>query len=202
MKTTYIFKGSIEKREYARKPNQDFFEINTTPIKCNSDFEKASLIKQHLGINNNDGWEVMPYNLLVEGEEDKKYLETLFQMLNLSVPNIVWTGGASKFIGYLQYYNVSAQELTYKPKFICIFDNDPGREQSNKLKNKKYDYLDVSIEPLPRHNSLTSTKKGNNWEIEDFLPQEYLIQIINTILKKNKYKIIINKLKIGLRLQI
>lgn len=194
LKTTYIFKGSIEKREYARKPNQDFFEINAIPIKCNSDFEKASLIKQHLGINNNDGWEVMPYNLLVEGEEDKKYLETLFQISNLSVPNIVWTGGASKFIGYLQYYNVSAQELTYKPKFICIFDNDPeGREQSNKLKSKKYDYLDVSIEPLPRHDSVTSTKKGNNWEIEDFLPQEYLIQIINTILKKNKYKIINTK---------
>jgi len=190
LKTTYIFKGTLSEREYKRKPNEIFFEIDTAPIHCKSDFEKASLIKQHLGIGNNDGWGVLPYNILVEGEEDKKYLETLLTMSNLSVPNIVWSGGASKIAGYLQYYNHFAQELSYKPEFVCIFDNDTeGREQAVKIKPKSYSHINVRLIDLPRYDGcVPNSSLSADWEIEDFLPPDIMLSTINSILKKDKYK--------------
>lgn len=151
------------------------------------------MIKKHLGISNNDGWEVLPYNILVEGEEDKKYLESLFQILDLSIPNIVWSGGASKIGGYLQYYDHFANELPYKPRFVCVFDNDEeGREQSKKIKPNSYKYIEASIIPLPRYDGKIPTEinisTSDYWEIEDFLPPTLVISVLNMILKKDGYK--------------
>lgn len=190
LKSTYLFEGKITEREYKRRPNQVFYETATAPVTCKSNYEKASLIKKHLGINNNDGWEVLPYNILVEGEEDKKYLETLFQNLNMSIPNIVWSGGASKIGGYLQYYDHFASELTYKPEFVCIFDNDTeGREQSKKVKPSSYKYINATIVPLPRYDGeLPNRLPSENWEIEDFLPPKMVLSIINKILRESDYK--------------
>lgn len=198
LQTTYLFKGTLSPREYVRKPNEVFYEMDTSPINCKSDFEKATLIKNHLGISNNDGWEVLPYNILVEGEEDKKYLETLMSIVNLSVPNIVWSGGASKIGGYLQYYNHFAEDLTYKPEFICIFDNDDaGREQAKKIKPKSYNNISVSLLELPRYDGTIASdllaKDMADWEIEDLLPPEIIIASINHVLKKDKYRQITSK---------
>ena len=188
LKSTHIFVGTVEERKYLRKPDRVFYEINTKPHKCASDFEKAQSIKTHLGITNNYGWEVMPYNIIVEGEEDKKYISTLLSSLNLPVPNIVWSGGASKFAGYLQYYNNFAEDLSYKPVFLCIFDNDPeGRGQAKKIKS--YKHIKVSKIDLPRYDGALPTDR-EDWEIEDFLPPEVIIATINSILKKDKYKTI------------
>lgn len=186
--STHIFVGEIEERKYQRRPDHVFYEINTKPQDCASDFEKAQSIKSHLGISNNDGWEVMPYNIIVEGEEDKKYLVTLMASLNLPVPNIVWSGGASKFAGYLQYYNSFSEELSYKPVFQCLLDNDPeGREQSKKIKT--YKHLKVSKVDLPRFDgAMPSGGSDDNWEIEDFLSPDTIISAINSILRKEKYK--------------
>jgi len=190
LKSTHIFVGTVEERRYLRKPDKVFYEINTKPQKCVSDFEKAQSIKTHLGISNNDGWEVMPFNIIVEGEEDKKYLATLLSSLDLPVPNIVWSGGASKFAGYLQYYNNFAEDLSYKPVFLCLLDNDTeGREQAKKIKT--YKHIKVSKVDLPRYDgALPTGKNDEDWEIEDFLPPEVIISAINSILKREKYKTI------------
>lgn len=192
LKNTYLFKGNVLSKKYKRKPNEIFYEMDTAPINTNSDYEKATLIKQHLGISNNDGWEVFPYNILVEGEEDKKYLETLFTALDFPVPNIIFSGGASKIGGYLQYYNIFAQDLKYKPEFVCIFDNDDeGREQSKKIKPNSYTYMNVSLVQLPRYDGVTRDLiQQGDWEIEDFLPPETVLETINKIIKRDKYKAI------------
>ncbi len=192
LSSTHIFQGKIEEKEYARKPGQKFYETNTSNLVVKSDFEKSVKIKEHLGINNNDGWEILPYNLVVEGEEDKKYLEALFSILGKPAPNIIWSGGASKIAGYLQYYNIFAKDLDYKPEFVCVFDNDDeGRNQRNRIKPSKYNYIHVSTNILVRHDGKEFEKRGNaDWEIEDFLPQDVLLEQINKILKKNKYRII------------
>ncbi|KTC98721.1 ATP-dependent nuclease [Legionella erythra] len=188
---THLFVGEISAKTYQRRPNQSYYETSAFPSKCKSNYEKATLIKNHLGITNNDGWEVLPHNILVEGEEDKRYLETLFSYFNLPIPNIVWSGGASKIAGYLQYYDHFARDLNYKPNFICIFDNDnEGREQKNKLKPNSYKNLCVNIESLPRHDGVIASNLDADWEIEDFLPYQMMIIVINQILKKDKYKII------------
>lgn len=194
LSNTYIFEGTLEPRVYARKPGRTYYETNTSPVKTSSDFEKSSLIKQHLGISNNDGWEVLPFNILVEGEEDKKYLETLFASIKKPIPNIIWSGGASKIGGYLQYYNIFSNELQYKPIFVCIFDNDEeGREQSKKVKPKSYNNIEVKIVPLPRYDGKINSDTNQDWEIEDFLSPEEMLKIINLILKKDGYKVITKK---------
>lgn len=192
LQSVYLFKGTLTPKEYQRRPNEVFYEMNTLPIESKSNFEKAILIKNHLGITNNDGWEVLPYNILVEGEEDKKYIETLMNILNLPVPNIIWSGGASKIGGYLQYYNSFADGLPYKPEFLCIFDNDDeGREQSKKVKPSSYKNITVNKIDMPRYDGVIYDDKCKaDWEIEDLLPPEIIIDAINQVLKKNKYKLI------------
>ena len=186
---THLFTGSIEEKEYARRPGQKWYETSTKKVDFSSEFEKSTKIKEHLGIDNNDGWEVLPYNLVVEGEEDKRYLEALFDSISKPAPNIIWSGGASKIAGYLQYYEIFAKDLDYKPKFICIFDNDnEGRSHFSKIKPCKYKQLDVETKILIRHDGQSSHGNSIDWEIEDLLPQDELIQVINKILKQNSYK--------------
>ena len=194
LKHTHLFEGKIEEKEYVRKPGKKWFETNTKKINFDSDFEKSVKIKEHLGINNNDGWEILPYNLVVEGEEDKKYFESLYSILGKPAPNIIWSGGASKVVGYLQYYEILSQDLDYKPELVCIFDNDEeGRKEYNRIVPSKYHYINVSKQKIIRHDGKNPGKKNIDWEIEDFLPFELLIEIANKILRKNKYKIVKKK---------
>jgi predicted ATP-dependent endonuclease of OLD family len=189
---TYLFTGKISPRSYIRKPNEIFYEMNTLPVANISAFEKASLIKKHLGIKSNDGWEIMPFNIIVEGEEDKKYLELLFQALELPIPNILWSGGASKIAGYLQFYNTYAKEINFKPEFLCIFDNDEeGRKQEAKIKGQ-YPNISVASIILPRYDGKKFDETKADWEIEDFIPASLIFLSINLILKKEGYKVIKN----------
>lgn len=195
-----LFIGRSELKEYRRKPGTKFHEIDTQNFIYNSVSDKVKAIKEHLGIKNNDGWEILPFNILVEGEEDKKYLEKLIEATGKDIPNIIWAGGASKIAGYLQYYNNFAKDLTFleKPKIICIFDNDDeGRTQLKKIK-PQYAYLNIEIISLPRHDGkvvslkdITDNKKQfEDWEIEDFIPVDLIIDAANQMLRKDNYRAI------------
>ena len=129
-------------------------------------------------------------------------MEKLINTIGKEAPNIIWSGGASKIGGYLQYYNNFAKDIPFsgKPKIICIFDNDEeGREQAKKINPSKLTHLEVSIIPLPRHDGkILSLEKINqkqteNWEIEDFLPIELMIKTANEMLRKNQYSTITKK---------
>lgn len=190
LSSTHLFKGVLEPRTYKRKPGRIYFEIDTAPVDTSSSYAKAMLIKQHLGISNNDGWAVLPYNIIVEGEDDKKYLETIFAALDISAPNIIASGGASKIGGYLQYYNSLAADLGFKPEFVCIFDHDDeGRDQAQRVKPKALGHLAVKITPLMRYDGiLPSSKPKEDWEMEDFIPYDLMLEIVNLVLKKEGYK--------------
>jgi predicted ATP-dependent endonuclease of OLD family len=188
---THLFVGETIPREYQRKPGIQFFETNTKPKNFSSSNEKANAIKEHLGISNNDSWAVMPYNLIVEGEQDKRYLETLLESLGLPKQNIIYSGSATKMVGYLQYFNSIADELDYKPKMICIFDNDgAGRAELSKIKPSKFRNVDVRVIPLIRSDGAQyqSGETKVDWEVEDFIPSQVAFELINKILNKNKYK--------------
>lgn len=191
---TYLFEGKTEERKYDRKPNQIFWEISCNKINSNSDQEKSSLIKKHLGIDRNDGWALMPTNIIVEGEEDQKYLELFFTNSDLEIPNIINAGGATKIGGYLQFYKDLAKDLAYKPKFICLFDNDDeGRKQFNIIKSseRKSSWAILKFDFIPRFDGKTydgSAKPDADWEIEDFVPYDMVFGAINKILKKEGYR--------------
>ena len=196
LSNTHLFKGKQEEKTYTRRPGRKFIEINTSPIKGVSSADKASLIKEHLGISANDGWELMPFNILVEGEEDKKYLEALFRLSNSNCPNIVWAGGASKIGGYLQFYNDIAKDLEYKPRIICLFDNDDeGRNQASKVKPKSIPHIEAKVLFPPRYDGKNKDESKDKWEIEDFMPPKLMIEAINSILKKEGCRIINKKQK-------
>jgi len=189
LSNTYIFKAKIDEKIYVRKKGKVFYKIDTKPIDAKSPAVKATLIREHLGIENNDGWKVLPYNVMVEGEEDIRYLERCFQFMNLNVPNLISAGGATNFKGYLQFFNSFADELSYKPKIVCVFDEDKeGRSAKDSIATKTYANLDIEIIELPRFDNRADKKI--QWAIEDFLPQEFLLDSISKVLRKSGRRII------------
>lgn len=192
---THLFACDIEKKEYKRVMGRQFYEKATKPKIFGSSSEKAKDIREHLGIDNNDGWNLLPTNIVVEGETDKRYLSSLAEMLNISYPNIISAGTASKISGQLQFFNTLAEDLDFKPVVRVILDNDDeGRKAENAIKQHIskgfYASLVVEIHFYPRSDGLEKVGNSKNWEVEDFLPIDVVFEGINRILKRAKYRII------------
>lgn len=192
---THLFSCDVEQKEYKRVIGRQFFEKATKPKIFASNSEKAKEIREHLGIDSNDGWNLLPTNIIVEGETDRRYLSSLADKLNISYPNIISAGSASKIAGQLQFFNTLAEDLEFSPKVRIVLDNDDeGRKAENSIRRNIekgfYSSLDVQMLFYPRSDG--SNKKGNNqnWEVEDFMPIEIVFEGINRILKRAKYKII------------
>lgn len=188
----HLFKGNSSEKKYKRRSGEIFYELDTKPIVFSSHSEKALSIKEELGIQTNDGWSVLPQNIMVEGEDDKRYINAMIEAMGLKTPNIISCNGADNVKAYLQYHNSQADELSFRPSFKCVFDNDDkGRKAKAALADKKYDNLDVSILELPRYDGEVVNKKGVDWEFEDFVPPELIFQAVNKILKKHGYSIML-----------
>lgn len=186
---THLLVGDLVKKEYIRRRNKTFYEIEANFKKFPSISSKISEIKKHLGIANNDGWILLPYNLLIEGVTDKKYLEELCLASDIQIPNIFIAHGTSKFLGFLQYLDLSAENLDYKPTILCILDYDSaGREQFEGIKETKFKNIKVIKKYISHENNMLT--KTIPHEIEDFIPQNLIFDAINKILKRQGYKII------------
>lgn len=71
------------------------------------------------------------YNIIVEGETDKKYLEELSAFLKLETPRMISANGADNIEKYLEFYNSFYQNLekVQIPSILILLDNDnKGRE--------------------------------------------------------------------------
>ncbi|ATG78511.1 hypothetical protein AOR04_13740 [Pseudoalteromonas sp. 1_2015MBL_MicDiv] len=199
---TYLYVCDVNEKNYVRKKDRSFFEESTHAQSFSSESAKAKGIREHLGIENNDGWNLLPYNIIVEGETDKKYLEALIEHNEMIAPNIIWSGSASKISGSVQFYNNLAIDLDFKPQIKIILDNDEaGRIEYKNLENSvnKNRFSNLSIELLvyPKEDGTVWDKKSKNfdWEVEDFLPNELMFDSVNKILKNAKYSIIKKKLR-------
>lgn len=100
----FLFEATKELKDYKRKEGEIYYKINTK-LNEKEGFEKILDIRDHFGFVRNDSWEIMPYNLLVEGEDDKQYFISLFKKFSFSIPNIFVAGGTDKMNGYLQFLN-------------------------------------------------------------------------------------------------
>ncbi len=184
LENTHLFEGTKELKEYSRKQGQLFYKLNTEIFK-GSAFEKAQKIKENFGIKRNDSWEIMPKNVLVEGQEDKDLLITLLKKLGLTIPNILVAGGVDKYPGYLQFINDYCSELEYQPEIYAIFDKDgAGKNQFNSLKNKKYKNITLDCRYIPRYDG----KESDDFELEDFIYPDIFYKSVNKFLRKEKYK--------------
>ncbi len=189
---TFLFKAEYEKRPLARKKNEEFYKVKT--IKDDSiGIEKIQLIKKHLGIKRNDSWEILPYNILVEGPEDRDYMLALFEAFGMESINILVAGGTAKIRGYLSFLEEFCEDLNFKPKVVCILDHDnSGKSEYNSLSGKN-NYKKFDLIPLLISRVDGDRDMKNDYEIEDFIFPEVIRLVINKILKKKNYKTITKK---------
>ncbi|WP_289053899.1 ATP-dependent nuclease [Carboxylicivirga marina] len=184
LENTFLFAGTKEVKEYSRKPDMVFYKLNTI-ILDGSDYVKAMKIKEHFGLKRNDSWEIFPFNIVVEGQEDKDLLVVLFEKFNITVPNILVVGGVDKYKGYLQFINDMCSDMPIKPKLLVLFDKDGGgRSQYESLKNKSYKYFDTECRYIIRFDG----QEYNNIELEDFAYPDIVFNAANKFLRKKGYK--------------
>lgn len=187
--SVFLFNAEYKKQAYRRKKDKEYIKISTQVDKSTG-YNKVQKVKDHLGISANDSWEIMPYNLVVEGEEDKQYISTLLKVNNLDSPKILVADGADKFIGYLLFVNLFCDEKNIKPKLLSILDFDQkGKDVHNKLTSGKRNYIfEHKVEYMQRFDNQTN----NSWEyeIEDFIYPDILFKGVNKILAKKKYAVL------------
>ena len=188
----FLFEAKHELKTYVRT-NEAVYQTQTFHDKDLNEYEKIQKIKKHLGIETNDSWNILKYNILVEGEDDKQYITTLSKKFGLEIPNILVSGGTSKIKGYLQFLKEFCSDLTFKPRIRIIVDHDfDGKAEyasiSSLIKKNKYKDLDLSIEYIPRCDG--KSDKDLDYEMEDFIYPELIREAANKFLKKEGYSIV------------
>ena len=190
MNNTYLFTATYEKIAYKRKQNEVYIKTNTL-LDNNKGARKIACIKKHMGIAHNDSWNVVPYNLLVEGEQDKRYLNVLATAFGYENVNILVANGASKMGGYLEFVKEFCDDSSIKPIVKCILDHDAeGKSSKDSLEKKATKETDINIEV--QHIARVDGKDKNSYEyeIEDFIYPELLIEEVNIYLKRKGYKVL------------
>ena len=187
MRNLFLLELSVTTKFSTRKKKEGN-TLNTQLVDLNKG-DITYLIKETLGIEDNDNFIIGGKNLLVEGEEDKHYITELANFFELPICNIIVTGGVSNFIKYIEFYNSIAENEDHKPKFILLYDNDDaGREQYEKLKEKKYNNLEIKRFFVidSQNTSFNTSKTKPNIEIEDLIYPEIILELTNKILSKKK----------------
>ena len=185
----HLFESDKELKEFKRKQGKLFYKVNTF-LNDKTGIEKSIAIRNNFGIERNDGWEILPYNLLVEGDDDKKYLIEFCKIFEMSVPNIFVANGVSKMRGYLQFLNDYSNDLNFKPKIVCILDHDmAGKIGYSELSSKRFSDIDLTLKHMPRCDG--AKDNSFDYEIEDFIYPEFIVKAVNKFLNKKHY----NKVK-------
>lgn len=184
---TYLFKGTKELKEYRRKPGVHYYKLNTERL-AGSEKQITQQIKEHLGIEKNDSWEIQPFNVVVEGKGEIIYFTQLLKALNMSIPNFIAGNGVDKYPGLFVWINEFCSDLDYRPKVLAVFDRDSaGKGVYDKYVNKKsQENFDIEVCYINSYN-------GNEFtgiELEDFIIPELLYPALNKFLRKKKYRIV------------
>ena len=188
MKNLFLLELSVTPTFSTRKKHSGNI-LDTKLIDLKKD-DAIFLIKETLGIEDKDNLIIGKKNLIVEGEEDKRYITELSNLFDLPMCNIIATGGVTNYIKFLDYYNSIAEYDEDKPKFILLYDNDEeGRLQYDKLNKKTYDKIEtVHHFVVDAQNTAFSGQKNAkpNIEIEDLIYPEIILELSNEIFSKKK----------------
>lgn len=188
LKGTFLLETKPEPKFYARKKGKTFYQLNTH-IFNGSEYQTIIKIKENFGIENNDAWQIMPKNILVEGETDKKIIQLLCKKFDFVCPNIFFAGSVDKYQGYLSYFNDNSNGLDFRPKIKALFDSDnAGNEVYNRLSksSKVKRNFDLECTKIVRFDGSSQ----NGFELEDLIYPPTLLAAANFVLKKRNYKII------------
>lgn len=188
MKNLFLLELSVTPTFSSRK-KQDGNLLDTKLIDLKKD-DAIYLIKETLGIEDKDNLVIGKKNLIVEGEEDKRYITELSNFFDLPMCNIISTGGVTNYSKYLDYYNSIAESDEVRPKFILLYDNDEeGRSQYDKFNKKTYDKIETVHQFVidAQNTSFSGQKSAKpNIEIEDLIYPEIILELSNKIFSKKK----------------
>jgi predicted ATP-dependent endonuclease of OLD family len=191
MKNLFLLELEVLPKESKRK--KEVGNILNTKLADLNKGDVINLLKETLGIEDNDNMVVAKRNIIVEGESDKKYLEELIRFFDFPVCNIIDARGVTNFKPKIEYYNSISKEEN-GVKFILLFDNDSaGRQEFDKIKEKSYSNITIKkIFVIDAVNSdFSNIAKGNasqlNIEIEDLIYPEIIVENFNKILKKKGF---------------
>lgn len=180
----------------ARKGGKIMFK-KITEILENSDIGFIEKLKEHFGVESNDGWILRDKNVLFEGNDDVIYFHTTLELIigyKLDAANIVASSSENmpNFVELL-FQQIASKELKAN-SLICLLDNDEaGRKAFEKInkfktdqtKSKKYikSFKTTSMYLNDRDN------KNNNYPsmIEDLVIPEIFYKSIEAFLI-DKYK--------------
>lgn len=198
LRNTFLLDLEIGEKTFYKRTNKSFYPLNT----CLVDIEQSTgnqKIREYLGIELDDYDLLSDYNIMVEGDSDKKFIEETSKFFSIKSANIIPTHGVTKYEKYLDFYNSFYKDKPIKPRIRLIFDNDSaGREEYKKIfsKNAKRNYqnLEITCEFIPncfgekpKHSDIMNNNVKSNYEIEDFIYPEVLVEIANNILSKRSF---------------
>lgn len=191
-----LFYLETEPFPVARKGGKIMFKKMTKILK-NSDINFIDKLKEHFGVESNDGWILRDKNLLFEGSDDVIYFHTTFELImgyKFDVANIVSSSSEymPNFVELL-FQQISNKELKAS-SLICLLDNDEaGRKAFEKINKFKTDQAKSkkyikSFKTISMYlNELDN--KNNNYPsmIEDLIIPEIFYKSIEAFLI-DKYK--------------
>lgn len=199
LENVFLLDLDIGDAQTYQRINKEFHVLSTMNVNLN-DFDGLKKIQDYLGIKSDDFELLDPYNVMVEGDSDKIYIEETCNYFNLECPKIIPSHGVTKFEKYLEFYNSFHEERDYCPTICLLFDNDnAGRNEFKKLHKriKKRGFPNLNIKTLfitncygdqPSDEDVLSDKINSNYEIEDFIYPEIICRNANLILKKRSFK--------------
>jgi len=186
---------------YYKRTDSSYYPLNTNLVDISQE-NGIKKIKEYLGIATEDYDILENYNIIVEGDCDIKYLTETCNYFEIPTPKIIASMGASKIEKYIDFYNSFYNGRDINPSILIVLDNDDaGREEFKKINKKihtnQYQNLDLKIEFIPTCygtiQNLDDVKNNSvhcNYEIEDFIYPEILLENCNSLLRKIKFKTI------------
>lgn len=194
LNNVFLLELEITERTYKRK-GKKFSILNTKNVYMD-DIDGAKSIRKYLGIEDHDYNLLDKFNIMVEGEDDRKYIIELLKYFNLPIPRIEPAFGVTNYPAKLDFYESFYENREDKPFILVLFDNDSkGREIFKKITKKCYNK--IKIKPMfipnflgnfPDITNLDKVKTNN--EIEDFVYPGIICELANKILELKKMKLI------------
>jgi predicted ATP-dependent endonuclease of OLD family len=187
VKLFYLDSGSMKVK---RKNNKTFSKKNTKYLTHN-DTKFVDTLKDHFGVEANDGWIIRDKNVIFEGNDDVNYFHSTFKLImgySLDVANIIANSSENvpNFIELLKQQ--IAQGKLEVNAIICLLDNDEsGRRAYEKINSDKKRFVKkmktISLYLTKEENENTNFPSM----IEDMIIPEIFFECILDFLK-GKYE--------------
>lgn len=191
-----LFILQTSKTKPLTRKNDEIFIKKTTNFIDKKTTNFILKLKEHLGIEVNDGWLLREKNILFEGSDDQIYFHSTFQAIMnypLEVSNIICHSSTNmpSFAEFL-FQQISNKEFK-ADSLICLLDDDnAGRDAYNKITSYKKSKQEAKryIKPL-KIISLYLEKNENATNrypkmIEDFaIPEVFFESVISFLIKKD-----------------